>query len=142
MAAGEPFAWPALRWIMVREARVVPSEAGPDHVLALMPVAAVALLESAYPIGVTAALLGASGRAAMDAADEPCHAGEQRDRLVRVTDQRYRQRRGRLNVDSQEAADHPQARCRQRAASRDGSIPAAPDQDRAAGAGCGGGGEL
>jgi hypothetical protein len=36
---------------MVREARVVPSEAGPDHVLALMPVAAVALLESAYPIG-------------------------------------------------------------------------------------------
>jgi hypothetical protein len=31
-------------------------KAGPDHVLALMPVAAVALLESAYPIGVTAAL--------------------------------------------------------------------------------------
>ena len=35
-----------------------------------------------------------------------------------------------------------QARCRQRAASRGGSIPAAPNQDRAARAGCVGGGEL
>ena len=75
-------------------------------------------------------------------ADEPCHAREQRDRLVRVTDQRYRQRRGRLNVNSQEAADHSQERCHQWAASRGGSIPAAPDQDGAAGAGCGGGDEL
>jgi hypothetical protein len=72
-------------WIMVREARVVPSEAGPDHVLALMPVAAVALLESTYPIGsqppfwAHPVVVGA-----MHAADEPCHVGEQRDRLVRV----------------------------------------------------------
>jgi len=75
-----------------------------------MPVGAVALLESAYPIGSQSpfwahpVVVGAMG-----AANEPCHADEQRDPLVRVTDQRYRQRSGRLNVNSQEAADvaHP-----------------------------------
>jgi hypothetical protein len=50
--AAEPFAWPALRWILV-EARVVPSEAGPDHVLALMPVAAVACWKALIPSGHT-----------------------------------------------------------------------------------------
>jgi hypothetical protein len=105
-----------------------------------MPVAAVALRESVYPIGVTAVFAVVVGT--MAAADKPRQTGEQHDRLVRVTDPRYRQRKGRLNVNSQDAADHSQERCHQRAASRGGSIPAAPDQDRIAGAGCGGGGEL
>jgi hypothetical protein len=31
MAAGEPFAWPALRWIMDRETRVVRLRLGRHH---------------------------------------------------------------------------------------------------------------
>ena len=43
-----------------------------------MSVAAVTLLESAYPIGVTAVFLDASGPRGRHAADGPCHEGEQR----------------------------------------------------------------
>jgi hypothetical protein len=78
--------WPVLRRIMVREASVMPSEAGPDHVVA-MPVAAVALLESAYPIGsqppfwAHPVVVGAMG-----AANEPCHGGVIVSSVLRIRD--------------------------------------------------------